>query len=255
MEHDWQERTRLLIGDEGIERLKQAHVLVAGLGGVGAYAAEMLCRAGVGELTIVDGDQVQASNRNRQLIALRSTEGKRKAGLMEERLLDINPGIRLHVLDEFIRDDRMLEILNQPFHYVVDAIDTLAPKIFLIYHALQKGHRVASSMGAGGKTDPTKVQIADISRSYNCKLASILRKRLHRLGVYEGVSVVFSSEKVAKEAVILTEGEQNKKSTVGTISYLPPVFGCFLASIVIRNLIEREPDKKGTQIEKLNQTK
>ena len=235
---DWQERTTLLLGQEAIKRLQSVHVLVAGLGGVGAYAAEMLCRAGVGELTIIDGDAVQPSNRNRQLIALKSTEGKRKAALMAERLSDINPEIKLHVIDEYIRDERMIELLDQHYDYVVDAIDTLAPKIFLIYHSLQKGHRVASSMGAGGKADPTKVHIADISKSYNCKLASILRKRLHRLGVYHGVKVVFSSEKVNPEAVLLTEGEQNKKSTVGTISYMPAVFGCFLAAIALEELVK-----------------
>lgn len=251
-DNPWQDRTELLIGKKGLENLKKAHVLVAGLGGVGAYAAEMLCRAGVGELTIIDGDVVQPGNMNRQLIALNSTIGKSKARLMQVRLLDINPQLRLNVIEEYIKDDRMIEILDQPYDYVIDAIDTLAPKIFLIYHALQKGHRVASSMGAGGKTDPTKIQIADLSDSYNCKLASILRKRLHRLGVYDGVKVVFSSEKVAKEAVLLTEGEQNKKSTVGTISYLPAVFGCFLASIVIRDLIEGHQKENSEETKKQN---
>lgn len=236
-DHQWIERTHLLLGAEKIEKLGKAHVLVVGLGGVGAYAAEMICRAGVGEMTIIDGDVVQPSNRNRQLIALKSNEGQAKSSLMAQRLLDINPDLKLHEINEYIRDDRMIEILNGPYDYVVDAIDTLAPKIFLIYHALQKGLRVCSSMGAGGKTDPTKIHIADISKSYNCKLASILRKRLHRLGVYTGVKVVFSSEKANPEAVQLTEGEQNKKSTVGTISYMPPAFGCFLASIVLGDLI------------------
>lgn len=235
---NWKDRTVLLLGDEKVQKLAEAHVLVAGLGGVGAYAAEMLCRAGIGELTIIDSDTVQASNRNRQLIALKSNEGKYKAELMAQRMLDINPDIKLHVINEYIRDERMIEILEFPYDYVVDAIDTLAPKIFLIYHSVQKGLKVASSMGAGGKTDVTKIHIADISNSYNCKLASILRKRLHRLGVFSGIKVVFSSEKVSKEAVLLVEGEQNKKSTVGTISYLPPVFGCYLASIVINDLTQ-----------------
>lgn len=234
---DWSERTELLLGKEQVDKLSKKHVLIAGLGGVGAYAAELICRAGIGKMTIIDGDIVQTTNRNRQLIALRSTEGKSKAELMEKRLLDINAELDITTINEYIRDERMIEILDGDYDYVVDAIDTLAPKIFLIYHALQKGHKVASSMGAGGKKDPTQIKISDISQSYNCKLASILRKRLHRLGVYSGVKVVFSPEKVAKEAVVLTEGEQNKKSTVGTISYMPPAFGCFLASIVLQDLL------------------
>jgi tRNA A37 threonylcarbamoyladenosine dehydratase len=234
---DWSERTELLLGKEQVDKLSKKHVLIAGLGGVGAYAAELICRAGIGKMTIIDGDIVQTTNRNRQLIALRSTEGKSKAELMEKRLLDINAELDITTINEYIRDERMIEILDGDYDYVVDAIDTLSPKIFLIYHALKKGHKVASSMGAGGKKDPTQIKISDISQSYNCKLASILRKRLHRLGVYSGVKVVFSPEKVAKEAVVLTEGEQNKKSTVGTISYMPPAFGCFLASIVLQDLL------------------
>ncbi len=240
---DWLVRTELLLGPEKLDRLQNSKVLVVGLGGVGAYAAEMICRAGIGKLTIVDGDVVQPSNRNRQLIALKSNEGKDKAQLMCERLLDINPKLGLTVINEYIRDDRMIEILDTGFDYVVDAIDTLAPKIFLIYHSVNKGLKIASSMGSGGKSDPTQIIISDIKDSYNCKLASILRKRLHRLGVYTGVKVVFSPEKVKKESIVLTEGEQNKKSNVGTISYMPPTFGCFLASIVINELTNTNPIK------------
>jgi tRNA A37 threonylcarbamoyladenosine dehydratase len=235
---DWLHRTELLIGPDKVLKLKESHVLVVGLGGVGAYAAEMICRAGVGRMTIVDGDRIHPTNRNRQLIALRSLEGREKAEAMGHRLLDINPGLDLTVINEYIRDERMIEILDQPFDYVVDAIDTLAPKVFLIYHARKKDHRVVSSMGSGGKLDPELIRISDISESYNCKLASILRKRLHRLGIYKDVKVVFSPEKVDPDTVMLTEGESNKKSTVGTISFMPPAFGCFIASVVIRDLIE-----------------
>jgi tRNA A37 threonylcarbamoyladenosine dehydratase len=235
---DWLHRTELLIGPERVCKLAGSHVLVVGLGGVGAYAAEMICRAGVGKMTIVDGDRIHPTNRNRQLIALSSLEGKEKAEAMGHRLVDINPNLELTVINEYIRDERMIEILDQPFDYVVDAIDTLAPKVFLIYHARKKGHRVVSSMGSGGKLDPEVIRISDISESYNCKLASILRKRLHRLGVYRDVKVVFSPEKVDPDTVMLTEGESNKKSTVGTISYMPPAFGCFIASVVIRDLAE-----------------
>ncbi|MBT3242110.1 MAG: tRNA threonylcarbamoyladenosine dehydratase [Bacteroidetes bacterium] len=237
---EWLSRTELLLGESKLSILQKSHVLVVGLGGVGAYAAEMLCRAGVGKLSIIDGDCIETSNINRQLIALRSTEGKSKAHLMADRLRDINPDIELIVIDKYIHGDTITEVLDGEFDYVVDAIDTLVPKIFLIYHSVTKGLKIASSMGSGGKHDPTQIQITDISKSYNCKLAAILRKRLHRLGVYSGVKVVFSPEKINKEAVILTEGEQNKKSNVGTISYMPPAFGCFLASIVINDLLENK---------------
>lgn len=233
---EWLSRTELLLGRNRLERLKAAHVLVAGLGGVGAYAAEQLCRAGIGEMTIVDGDCVEYSNKNRQLLALDSTLGRSKAELMAARFRDINPALRLHVIPEFIRDEGMIDVLGRAsYDYVVDAIDTLAPKIFLIYHSLQKGLPVVSSMGSGGKLDPSKIEVADISKSYNCNLARMLRKRLHKLGIYKGVKVVFSSEQTDPEAVVLAES-QNKKSNVGTVSYMPPLFGCFAASVVIRDL-------------------
>ncbi len=232
----WLERTELLLGEEKLAKLKNANVLVVGLGGVGAYAAEQLCRAGIGKMTIVDGDVVEESNRNRQLPALISTKGLPKAEILAKRFYDINPDLELVVVNDFIRDEKTLELLNsQPFDYVVDAIDTLSPKVFLVYHAVQMGLNVVSSMGAGGKTDPSKIEITDIKKSYNCKLAKMMRKRLGRLGVKKGVKVVFSSEEIDESAVRLEDG-QNKKSTVGTISYMPPLFGCFIASAVIRDL-------------------
>lgn len=235
---DWQERTLLLLGEEKLEKLHQSHVLIVGLGGVGAYAAEQIVRAGVGQVTIVDGDVVSPSNKNRQLVALESTLCQSKAFIMKNRLLDINPNLKIHAINEYIKDERMKEILDDDFDYVVDAIDTLAPKILLIYHAIQKKLKIVSSMGAGGKTDPSQVQIADISKSHDDNLARILRKRLHRMGVYEGIKVVFSPEKINPQSIILTEGEQNKKTTVGTISYMPAVFGLFISSVVIRDLTE-----------------
>lgn len=233
----WQERTQLLIGNEGLTRLEKAHVIVVGLGGVGAYTTEQLARAGIGKLTIIDGDIVQPSNINRQLIALKSTEGKSKAEIMKTRLLDINPNLEINAIHEYLREDRIDEIMTEKYDYVVDAIDTLAPKIFLINHALKNAQRLVSSMGAGGKTDPSKVQIADISKSFNDNLARSLRKRLHQIGIYDGFQVVFSSELVNPESVILVEGESNKKSTVGTISYMPALFGNYMASVVLRNLL------------------
>lgn len=234
---EWLSRTEWLLGKEKLEKLRQAHVLAVGLGGVGAYAAELLCRSGIGEMTLVDGDVIERSNKNRQLLALDCDLGRAKTEVMAERIRNINPDIRLHVVSEFVRDERMVEVLKAfPYDYVVDAIDTLAPKIFLIYHSLQLGLPVVSSMGSGGKLDPSKVEVADISKSYNCNLARMLRKRLHKLGVYKGVKVVFSSEFTDPRSIVLAES-QNKKSNVGTISYMPPVFGCAMASVVIRDLI------------------
>ena len=233
----WQERTELLVGKKGLSRLAKAHVIVVGLGGVGAYAAEQLARAGVGKLTIVDGDTVHPSNRNRQLLALKSSEGKAKAQLMKERLLDINPKLEIHTIEEYLQGERLDKLIAQKYDYVIDAIDTLTPKVFLIHHAIKAGNRVISSMGAGGKTDPTKVQIADISKTYNDKLARYLRKRIHRFGIYDGFQVVFSSEQINPESSIPVEGETNKKTTVGTISYMPAVFGLFMASVVLQDLL------------------
>ncbi|HRW64022.1 MAG TPA: tRNA threonylcarbamoyladenosine dehydratase [Bacteroidales bacterium] len=234
---NWQERTELLIGSENLNKLKNAHVLVVGLGGVGAYAAESICRAGVGEITIVDGDFIHPSNKNRQLIALDSTMGKPKAETIGTRLLDINPSLKLHTIQEYIKDDRMIEILDKTYDYVVDAIDTLSPKVFLIYHSVQKGLKIVSSLGSGARLDPTKIKITDLSKSYNCKLGFVLRKRLRKLGVTKGIKVIFSEDKADQNAVIVDEPGENKKSTVGTISYMPPIYGCMCASVVIRELI------------------
>ena len=239
---DWLSRTELCIGTEALEKLKASNILVVGLGGVGAYAAEMICRAGVGSMTIVDGDTIHPSNRNRQLPALVSTEGKSKAEVMASRLKDINPEISLTVINEYIKDERMIEILESDFDYVIDAIDTLSPKVFLIYHSMMKKHPVVSSMGAGGKFDPTAIGICDISETTDCTLARILRKRLHRLGIHSGFTAVYSPEVVDKERVVETEGEQNKKSIVGTISYMPAAFGIACASVVIRKLSGQFPD-------------
>ena len=173
---NWLERTELLLGKEKLDLLRKAHVLVVGLGGVGAYAAEMIVRAGVGRMTIADAD------------------------------------------------------------YAVDAIDTLSPKLALIKGALDRSLPLVSSMGAGAKTDPTKMEIADISKTHHCPLAHMLRKRLHKIGVRSGFRAVYSPEPMREGALILCE-EQNKKSNVGTISYIPALFGIGCASVVIRGLI------------------
>lgn len=230
-------RTQLLLGPEGVARLGAAHVLVVGLGGVGGYAAEQLCRAGVGRMTIVDGDTVAPSNINRQLIALHSTVGQPKALLFRDRFRDINPLCEVTALQEFLRDDRMVDLLQStPFNCVVDCIDTLSPKVFLLFHAHRLGLPVVSSMGSGGKVDPMQVRSADIADSHTCRLAAMVRKRLHRMGVASGIRVVFSAEKVPPHAVTVDPSD-NHLTTVGTISYMPPLFGCHVAAEVINTII------------------
>ncbi len=236
-EQEWLSRTRLMVGHDGIERLKKAHVLVAGLGGVGSMAAEMLCRAGIGKLTIADNDKVQESNLNRQLIALRSTLGKPKTEVVRQRLLDINPNLELEIISNYLKDDVIIEVLSRSYDYVVDAIDTLSPKLYFVIYALKNNHRLVSSMGAGGKLNPGLVRVADISETFQCKLAFDLRKRLRRKGITTGFKAVFSPEPVPDATIIHTEHEKNKKSMVGTISYMPAVFGCFCAAEVVRDLI------------------
>ena len=238
MSNEWQERTRLLLGDEGFEKLNSSHVLVVGLGGVGGYVAEQLTRAGIGELTIVDGDVVSQSNMNRQLLALQSTQGMPKAEVMAARLRDINPDIKLHVVNQFMKDQALIDLISQPYDFVVDAIDTVSPKVFLLYYAVQNNQRIVSCMGAGGKMHPDKIEIADIDKSHHCHLAFYIRKKLHKLGIRTGIKVVFSPEPVNKSAVIEDES-QNKASNVGTISYMPAAFGCFCASVVINDLVEK----------------
>ena len=235
--NNWLERTELLLGEEKLEILKNANVLVVGVGGVGAYAAEMIVRSGVGHMTIADADKVSETNINRQLVALHSTVGREKCDILADRLKDINPELQLTVVNRFIKDDETDALLDSDkFDYVVDAIDTLSPKLALIKGALDRGIRIVSSMGAGAKTDPTLMEIKDIAKTHHCPLAHMLRKRLHKIGIKRGFWAVFSPEPVREGAMILCE-EQNKKSNVGTISYIPALFGIGCASVVIRDLI------------------
>ncbi len=234
---NWLERTELLLGKEKLGVLRRAHVLVVGLGGVGAYAAEMIARAGVGRMTIADADTVSLSNINRQLVALHSTVGRQKADVLAERLRDIAPELELTVVNEYIRDEKTYALLDAArYDYVVDAIDTLSPKLALIAAALERGLPLVSSMGAGAKTDPTRMEIADIAKTHHCPLAHMLRKRLHKIGIRRGFRAVFSPEPMRAGALILCE-ERNKKSNVGTISYIPALFGIGCASVVIRDLL------------------
>lgn len=234
---DWKQRTRLLLGEEKSERLRQAHVLVVGVGGVGAYAAEMLCRAGVGHLTLVDADTVQPTNINRQLPALHSTLGQPKVEVLAARFRDINPEVELAVMPVFLKDENIPQLLDATrYDFVVDAIDTLAPKCHLIAEALRRRIKIVSSMGAGAKSDITQVRFADVWDTYHCGLSKAVRKRLQKMGIRHKLPVVFSTEQADPKAVLLTDDERNKKSTCGTVSYMPAVFGCYLAEYVIRRL-------------------
>lgn len=230
----WTDRTRLLLGSDGLDRLSASRVAVVGVGGVGGYAAEMLVRAGLGHILIIDNDEVGESNLNRQLLALNSTVGKPKVEVLSQRLLDINPDLDIVSVPGYVSEENMAEIMSAagPLDYVVDAIDTLSPKIALIQYCLRNGIRLVSSMGSGAKTDATMVRIADISKTYQDPLAFMVRKRLHKLGIYKGFQAVFSGELPRKESMVIEES-RNKKSQVGTISYMPAVFGCVCAQAVI----------------------
>ena len=237
---NWKQRTELMVGAEGIEKLKNASVLIVGLGGVGGMAAEMIGRSGVGKMTIVDRDIVGLTNINRQIVALNNTLNCPKAEVLAERLFQINPEIQLTIINDWLNEENTIQILeNNKFDFVVDAIDTISPKVFLIKSCIEKGIKIVSSMGSGGKMDPTRVEITDISKTNYCALAKVVRKKLAKIGIIKGLPVVYSTEIVDKKVVMLTDGEKYKKSTTGTISYLPAVFGCFLASYVIRELIKK----------------
>ena len=236
----WTERTQMLLGEDSIGRLAASNVMVVGLGGVGGYACEMLARAGVGHLTLIDCDTVGETNLNRQIIALHSTLGRPKAEVLKDRLLDINPELDIKIIERYVHEDTLEEIfgvIGRSPDYVVDAIDTLSPKIALIQYCLGHGLPLVSSMGSGAKLDATAVRADDISRTKMCPLAHMLRKRLHHLGIFEGFTAVYSVEAPRRCSVVLEES-RNKKSQVGSISYLPAVFGCVCAQVVIRNITD-----------------
>ncbi len=233
----WMSRTELVLGEEKILKLMQSHVLVAGLGGVGGICAEAIARAGVGEMTIVDADVVEASNRNRQLVALSSTESKLKTQILAERLLDINPELKLHVFDAYIKEEKTQEILDAAkYDYACDCIDTLSSKVYFIKNCLDRKIPLVSSMGAGRKIDPTRIKIVPIEETFKCPLAFDVRKRLNRLGINGGFDAVFSDELITDDKITINPKGSKKRSFIGTVSYMPPIFGLCCASMVIRNL-------------------
>lgn len=236
-QNNWTERTRLLLGDERVDAYHNSHVLVVGLGGVGGITAEMLVRAGIGRLTIVDADIIQPSNLNRQIVSTTSKLYQSKASVLHDRLKDINPDVQIEVIEEFLKDDNMVELIQRhTYDFVVDAIDSLSPKVHLIRLAKEYKLPIISSMGAGAKRNPALVAQADLSKSYNCALARALRKRLRKLGISKDLPVVFSSELPDESAVIEISGEQCKRSTAGTISYMPAIFGIYLSSYVLEHI-------------------
>lgn len=238
MDTQWMERTKLLVGDKGIEKLLNAHVLIVGLGGVGGYAAEAIARAGVGKITIIDGDTVDPTNRNRQIQALSSTHGLSKAELMYERMKLINPDCDLNAVSSFQTPDDMKVFMKQKFSYVIDAIDSISPKLYLIQTAYYNNLKIISSMGAGGKMDPTKIQVVDLKDTHTCPMAQYVRKRLRYMNIYKGIKCVFSAEIPAKFSIMHTDGSKFKKSAYGTISYLPAAFGLTCASVAIRDITQ-----------------
>lgn len=235
---EWLSRTSLLVGEEALARLQQSHVLVVGVGGVGAYAAEMIVRAGVGRITLLDADEVEASNLNRQLVALCSTLGRPKVDVLRQRLLDINPHLHIEAFARYLEAGDVETLLDGGFDFVVDAIDTLAPKVALLAACVRRQVPVISSMGAGARLDPAAVAYADISKTSRCGLAREVRRRLRAAGIERGVAVVYSTEEPVASAIRTVEGERNKRSVTGTVSYLPALFGCYLAAHVIRQLSE-----------------
>ena len=244
MQSEWLQRTELLVKEEEIEKLQSANILIVGLGGVGSFAAEFLVRSGIGNLTIVDGDTVDITNINRQLPALNSTIGKNKTDVVAERILDINPEINLKKINEFLEPERMEEILTQEkFDYVLDCIDSLSPKLALIITCKRKKIKLVSAMGAGGKTDPSKVMVRDISKTNNCFLAKQIRKKLKKEQIHKGFRCVFSTEIQDENSLKMTDGSNYKKSFYGTISYMPAIFGLYAAAEVIRFLLKKEQNE------------
>lgn len=239
------ERTSLLVGQKGLEKLMNAHVLIVGLGGVGSYAAEAIARSGIGKMTIIDGDVVDPTNRNRQLQALSTTHGMGKTKLMAERIKAINPDIELIAIDSFMTPDEMKELLKQKYSYIIDAIDSISPKLYLMSTAYWNNQKIISSMGAGGKMDPTRIEVTDIANTHTDPLAQYVRKRLRYMNIYKGIKCVYSNEMPAKYSIMRTDGSKFKKSAYGTISYLPAAFGLTCASVVIREIAGWKPVKHG----------
>ena len=234
MQKNFKTRTGLIIGNEGLEKLQESNVIVFGVGGVGSFAAEAIARAGVGKMTIVDFDDVDITNINRQIPALHSTVGMYKVEVMKERILDINPNIQIKAIKMKYNKETSDQILTEEYDYVVDAIDMVTSKIHLIETCIKKGYKIISSMGMGNKLDPTKIVITDIYKTKTCPLARVMRKELKERKIKK-LKVVYSEE----QPIELKERIMNgRKITPGSISFVPSVGGLTIASVVINELIQ-----------------
>ena len=228
-------RTSLIVGDEGIEKLRNSNVIVFGVGGVGSFAAEAIVRAGVGNITIVDFDDVDITNINRQLPALHSTVGKLKVEVMKERLLDINPDLNIKAIANKYNKETTDEILVEDYDYVVDAIDMVTSKILLVEECNKKGLTLISSMGMGNKLDPTKIVVTDIHKTHTCPLAKVIRKELKDRRIKK-LKVVYSTEQPRELKKRIMKG---RKVTPGSTSFVPSVGGLTIASVVINDLLNK----------------
>lgn len=235
MNNDWLCRNELLLGHDKCKRLSETRVLVVGLGGVGSWASEMLCRAGVGAMTIVDADVVDITNINRQMPAMRATVGKPKCHVVADRLHCINPEMVLDVKDYFIDENNIPQLLKEfDYDYVVDAIDSLDSKAALIVECWQRGIKIVSSMGAGAKSDLSQIRRGSLWRSEHCTLAKNLRRMLREWKGRYDLPVIFSVERPDKSAV--KPNPQGGKPIIGSLGYFTTVFGCYLAEHVIDNI-------------------
>jgi len=239
----WLSRTELLMGEEALSKLQKHHVAVVGLGGIGGFAVECLARAGIGEFTLVDGDHIEETNRNRQVIALCSNDGKRKVEELKQRVLDINPEAVVHARDAFMTPETLTELHLEKAEVILDCIDTLTPKTQLIAYARENQIPILSCLGAGGKFDPSRVRVTDLSRTHHCTLARAVRKRLYKMGIRKNIPVIFSPEPVDKSRLLRTDGSNFKKSSLGTISYMPPLFGLYASSVIIREFLGIGPSR------------
>ena len=239
----WNSRTERLLGGEATERLARSRVLVVGVGGVGGYAAEVLARSGVGDITIVDADCVAATNINRQLIADTQTVGQPKTDLFEARFRAINPDISVTPVCSFVTPENVGSLLEPGYDIVIDAIDTVAPKTALLEECLKRGIPVLTSMGAGGRLDPTKVGYFDLCDTEGDGLARAVRQRLRKRGLRRGLTAVASTELPKRHSIVPLE-ERNKRSSFGTLATIPAIFGIMLANRAILHLTGFEPLKK-----------
>ncbi len=231
---DQYDRTRLLVGDDGMARLQQAHVLIAGVGGVGSFTAEALARSGVGTLTLLDNDTVDITNLNRQIHAIQQTVGHSKVQVMAERIAAIDPAITVYPIDAFLLDDNIEAVLGDSrYDYIIDAVDTVTAKLALILYARAREIPVISSMGTANKLDATKFEVVDISKTHTCPLARVMRKALRDRGIASGVDVLYSTA----QPVYRPTAEEGKKPVPGSISYVPSVAGLLLAGYVIQQLL------------------